>query len=51
MDTQTIDNDDQTAQTRKPYQTPELTVIGSLESVTRNAGDGFVDFPQGSRIV
>ena len=47
----TTGSDAPTEPTRKPYESPELTIIGSLQSITQNAGDGFVDFPQGSRIV
>jgi len=35
---------------RKPYSRPKLVVHGTLQEITGNVGNGFVDFPQGSRI-
>ncbi len=35
---------------RKQYHTPHLTVYGSLKELTKNVGNGAVDFPMGSHI-
>ncbi len=35
---------------KKVYQTPRLIVHGTLQEITRNVGNGFVDFPNGSSI-
>ena len=35
---------------KKPYSAPKLVVHGTLEQITRNVGNGFVDFPNGSSI-
>ena len=37
-------------QPRKPYRAPRLVAHGSLQEITGNVGNGFVDFPMGSRI-
>jgi hypothetical protein len=38
------------AQPRKPYSSPTLIAHGTLQEITGNVGNGFVDFPMGSRI-
>lgn len=35
---------------KKVYSRPRLIVHGTLQEITGNVGDGFVDFPQGSQI-
>ncbi len=35
---------------RKLYMAPRLIVHGTLEKITGNVGNGFLDFPQGSSI-
>lgn len=35
---------------RKPYRAPRLVAHGTLQQITGNVGNGFVDFPMGSRI-
>jgi hypothetical protein len=35
---------------RKPYRAPRLVAHGTLQEITGNVGNGFVDFPMGSRI-
>ena len=37
-------------QPKKAYSRPRLTVHGTLQEITGNVGNGFVDFPQGSQI-
>lgn len=36
--------------TGKPYSNPRLIVHGTLQEITNNVGNGFLDFPQGSSI-
>ena len=43
-------NAEQPAQPRKPYAAPRLVAHGTLQELTGNVGNGFVDFPMGSRI-
>jgi hypothetical protein len=38
------------AMPRKTYRAPRLVAHGTLQQITGNVGNGFVDFPMGSRI-
>lgn len=35
---------------KRTYSTPRLIVHGTLQEITNNVGNGFLDFPQGSSI-
>lgn len=35
---------------KKSYNTPRLTIHGSVEQLTQNVGTGAYDFPDGSQI-
>lgn len=42
-----LEND---APVKKAYTMPRLIVHGTLQEITGNVGNGFVDFPEGSQI-
>lgn len=48
--TQPARRHDTDGQPKKVYARPCLTVHGTLQEITGNVGNGFVDFPQGSQI-
>jgi|GEM_PF-3350315 len=35
---------------KRTYSTPRLIVHGTLQQITNNVGNGFMDFPQGSSL-
>ena len=38
------------ASSKKRYVPPMLKIHGTVEQITQNVGQGFIDFPQGSSI-
>ena len=42
-----VEKDETREQSRKPYTTPQLTVHGSVEEITKGAGPSCIDCIQG----